>query len=590
MNCYNNSKIQNVIDILNEPDDVNLFDIKRFVNLFKLVINTDNPDIVLRILRILEFLNIFEQHYNQVNIDSSERIKGKYAISQYIDYIIENSSNEIALSQLVNDIMSNIRKNNIIIPPNRRNEDLVFQEDKPSTVSETVKNTLISLVSVLNINLFDFSKKLKTIFCYLYTCKNQLCQYIDITSNTAIFNFLNNLLGPSIRALGNYSVNALVNFIFILCNTEDMLKYVVDKYSKEGGKKLSSYVTNTELGRRIALEASESKGINEKLQSIIPLYDKGIKKSYTKFNLRFGINPKESKEIVEVLNSLPKKDIDNLPLRLSSNNLNIEKALESDTLYMKKREGSFEINSEEDLANFMELLDISTNNDLNEVRNEILQYLSIVIRHAFDRKFLLEKQLSDARFRNVETSIIEQNLDNIEYILSSIKDGCENAGLIELYKNAETDSATQMSKETAESIKKFTFPMKKILEPRRELIKNILKKAGIREITEDKVLIAITSTLFIALYHVQNFMNNLKYIYRGIEDKLREMLSMSKIPGKKPVFKPMQLKLGLSGLVMILISNLIIFSPDLYRIMNMIEFKKFNIDEDDETMYILGGQ
>ncbi len=72
--------------------------------------------------------------------------------------------------------------------------------------------------------------------------------------------------------------------------------------------------------------------------------------------------------------------------------------------------------------------------------------------------------------------------------------------------------------------------------------------------------------------------------------KLREMLSMSKIPGKKPVFKPMQLKLGLSGLIMIMVSNLIIFSPDIYRIMNMIEFKKFKIDEEDEAMYILGGQ
>ena len=238
----------------------------------------------------------------------------------------------------------------------------------------------------------------------------------------------------------------------------------------------------------------------------------------------------------------------------------------------------------------MELLDISTNNDLDEVRNEILEYLGNVIRHAFDRKFVLEKQLSDSRFRNVSTDIIKQDLNNIEYILDSIRSGCENSGLIEIYNNAERDSKTQISKETAESIKRFTFPMKKILDPTSELIKSILKKIGIREVTDDKVLIAITSTLFIALYHIQNFLNNLKYIYRGVEDKLREMLSMSKIPGKKPVFKPMQLKLGLSGLIMIMVSNLIIFSPDIYRIMNMIEFKKFKIDEEDETLYILGGQ
>ena len=134
------------------------------------------------------------------------------------------------------------------------------------------------------------------------------------------------------------------------------------------------------------------------------------------------------------------------------------------------------------------------------------------------------------------------------------------------------------------------FPIRRILNPTAELIRSILRKLGIREVMDDKFILAITSTLFIALYHIQNFLNNLKYIYRGVEDKLREMLSMSKIPGKKPVFKPMQLKLGLSGLIMIMVSNLIIFSPDIYRIMNMIEFNKFKIDEEDEVMYILGGQ
>ena len=41
-------------------------------------------------------------------------------------------------------------------------------------------------------------------------------------------------------------------------------------------------------------------------------------------------------------------------------------------LYIKKKEGSFEINSEEDLVNFMELLDISTNNDLDEIITDSL--------------------------------------------------------------------------------------------------------------------------------------------------------------------------------------------------------------------------
>jgi hypothetical protein len=592
MNCYNTTKIENIINNLNEPDDVNLFDLSRFVKIFKLLLKTKDSQLILSIIRILNVLSALENHYNTVETIQADRIQGKYTISTYIDYLINPTI--IGFDYIKNiekDIMRHIRANNINIPPNTNIiEELVFQEEKTNTISESVKNTLLSLASIVNVNLFDFSKKLKTIFAFLYTCKNYICQYIDITSNTAIFNFLKNLLGPSIRVLGNYSVNAIVNFVFILCNTEDMLYYVMDKYSKEGGKKLGLYVSNTEIGKQIALEASKSEKINKSIQSLIPLQESSIKKKYTKFNKQFGIDSKESKEIIETLRTLPKRDRENLPLRLSENKLNIERALESDTLYIKKKEGSFEITSEEDLVNFMELLDISTNNDLDEVRNEILEYLGNVIRHAFDRKFVLEKQLSDSRFRNVSTDIIEQDLNNVEYILDSIRSGCDNSGLIEIYNNAERDSKTQISKETAESIKKFTFPMKKILDPTSELIKSILRKIGIREVTDEKILIAITSTLFIALYHIQNFLNNLKYIFRGVEDKLREMLSMSKIPGKKPVFKPMQLKLGLSGLIMIMVSNLIIFSPDIYRIMNMIEFNKFKIDEEDEVMYILGGQ
>ena len=278
MNCYNTTKIENIINNLNEPDDVNLFDLSRFVKIFKLVLETNDSQLILSIIRILNVLSAMENHYNTVETIQAERIKGKYTISTYIDYLIDINVIKIDLKNIEKDIMLHIRENNINLPPlPRTTEDLVFQEDKPSTISDSVKNTLLSLASIVNVNLFDFSKKLKTIFAYLYTCKKYICQYIDITSNTAIFNFLKNLLGPSMRALGNYSVNALVNFVFILCNTEDMLYYVMDKYSKEGGKKLGLYVSNTEIGKQIALEASKSEKINKSIQSLIPLKDIGIK-------------------------------------------------------------------------------------------------------------------------------------------------------------------------------------------------------------------------------------------------------------------------------------------------------------------------
>ena len=593
MNCYNTTKIENIINNLNEPDDVNLFDLSRFVKIFKLVLKTKDSQLILSIIRILNSLSALENHYNTVETIQADRIQGKYIISTYIEYLINPTI--IGFDYIENiekDIRRHVRANNINIPPNINviDEELVFQEEKTNTISESVKNTLLSLASIVNVNLFDFSKKLKTTFAFLYTCKNYICQYIDITSNTAIFNFLKNLLGPSIRVLGNYSVNALVNFVFILCNTEDMLKYVMNKYSIEGGKKLSLYVSNTEIGKRIASEASKSKKINDSIQSIIPFSNISIRKNYNKFNKQLGIDSKESREIIETLQTLSESDRGNLPLRLSENKLNIERALESDTLYIKKKEGSFEINSEEDLVNFMELLDISTNNDLDEIRKDIIEYLGEIIRHAFDRKYILTKQLAEAKLRRASFDIVEKDLKNIEYILESIKIGCENSNLIEIYNKAEQEYNSQISKETAEDIKRFMFPIRRILNPTAELIRSILRKLGIREVMDDKFILAITSTLFIALYHIQNFLNNLKYIYRGVEDKLREMLSMSKIPGKKPVFKPMQLKLGLSGLIMIMVSNLIIFSPDIYRIMNMIEFKKFKIDEEDEAMYILGGQ
>jgi hypothetical protein len=588
MNCYNTAKIENIINNLNEPDDVNLFDLSRFVKIFKLVLETRDSELILNIIKILDVLSVIENHYNTVETIQSERIKGKYTVSSYIDYVIDPN---ILLKDIERDIMIHIQTNNIILPPlARTTEELVFQEEKTNTISESVKNTLLSLTSMVNINLFDFSKKLKSIFTYLYSCKNYICQYIDITSNTAIFNFLKNLLGPSIRVLGNYSVNALVNFVFILCNTEDMIYYVMDKYSKEGGRKLGKYISNTEIGKQLAIEASKSKELNESIQSIIPFSDVSIRKKYNKFNKQFGIDSKESKEIIETLRTLPKRDRENLSLRLSENKLNIEKALESDTLYIKKKEGSFEINSEEDLENFMELLDISTNNDLDEIKNEILEYLGEIIRHAFDRKYMLTKQLAEAKLRRASFDIVEQDIKNIDYILESIKSGCENSGLIEIYNKAEEEYKLQISPETAQNLKNFMFPMRRILNPTAELIRSILRKLGIREVMDDKFILAITSTLFITLYHIQNFINNLKFLYRGVEDKLREMLSMSKIPGKKPIFKPMQLKLGLSGLIMIMVSNLIIFSPDIYRLMNMIEFKKFKIDEEDETMYILGAQ
>ena len=77
----------------------------------------------------------------------------------------------------------------------------------------------------------------------------------------------------------------------------------------------------------------------------------------------------------------------------------------------------------------MELLDISTNNDLDEIRKDIIEYLGEIIRHAFDRKYILTKQLAEAKLRRASFDIVEKDLKNIEYILESIKIGCENSNL-----------------------------------------------------------------------------------------------------------------------------------------------------------------
>jgi hypothetical protein len=235
----------------------------------------------------------------------------------------------------------------------------------------------------------------------------------------------------------------------------------------------------------------------------------------------------------------------------------------------------------------MELLDLSTNNELNGAKKEILEYLKSVIKHSFTKKRALEKELAELKIRNQSTLVIETDLNNINYVLNEIKKSCDLHNLSYLYDEAVEESYTEISKENYDALKKFLFPMKKLLEPTFELIKNILRKFNIREGSENKILLAITSTLFIAFYHIQNFSNNLKYLYRGVEDKLRELLNMTKIPGKKPVFKPMKLKLGLSGLVMILVSNLIIFSPNIVEIMN-IKIEKFGLDEERERMNVLG--
>jgi hypothetical protein len=402
-----------------------------------------------------------------------------------------------------------------------------------------------------------------------------------------MFNFLKNILGPSIRILGNYSINAIVNFVFVMCNTEDMLYYTMNKYSIKYGEKLGGIVSNTEISRAIIVETSKAENLSEQIKDLIPLESKKIREKYRRFNKQFGIDRKEINDIVSTINSLNEREIKNLGLRLSENKSNIEEALESKALIVKQKESFYEVRGEEDLENFMELLDLSTNNELNGAKKEILEYLKSVIKHSFTKKRALEKELAELKIRNQSTLVIETDLNNINYVLNEIKKSCDLHNLSYLYDEAVEESYTEISKENYDALKKFLFPMKKLLEPTFELIKNILRKFNIREGSENKILLAITSTLFIAFYHIQNFSNNLKYLYRGVEDKLRELLNMTKIPGKKPVFKPMKLKLGLSGLVMILVSNLIIFSPNIVEIMN-IKIEKFGLDEERERMNVLG--
>ena len=75
MNCYNTTKIENIINNLNEPDDVNLFDLSRFVKIFKLVLETNDSQLILSIIRILNVLSAMENHYNTVETIQAERIK-----------------------------------------------------------------------------------------------------------------------------------------------------------------------------------------------------------------------------------------------------------------------------------------------------------------------------------------------------------------------------------------------------------------------------------------------------------------------------------------------------------------------------------
>jgi hypothetical protein len=597
MNCYGHNKIENIINELNNPDDVSLIDLSLFMKMFKFAfeLKEDDSYLILEIVKILDFINKIDLYYSENDFQYTERITVKRDLSLYINYLFDyqldsNKTPRQKVSKVNKNINLIIQKNGInldYLPVFNYEDNLIFQDDKPKTFAENIKTRLLSIVSMVNINLFEFNQKYKAIFSYLYTCKSYICQYIDISTNDAMFNFLKNILGPSIRILGNYSINAIVNFVFVMCNTEDMLYYTMNKYSIKYGEKLGGIVSNTEISRAIIVETSKAENLSEQIKDLIPLESKKIREKYRRFNKQFGIDRKEINDIVSTINSLNEREIKNLGLRLSENKSNIEEALESKALIVKQKESFYEVRGEEDLENFMELLDLSTNNELNGAKKEILEYLKSVIKHSFTKKRALEKELAELKIRNQSTLVIETDLNNINYVLNEIKKSCDLHNLSYLYDEAVEESYTEISKENYDALKKFLFPMKKLLEPTFELIKNILRKFNIREGSENKILLAITSTLFIAFYHIQNFSNNLKYLYRGVEDKLRELLNMTKIPGKKPVFKPMKLKLGLSGLVMILVSNLIIFSPNIVEIMN-IKIEKFGLDEERERMNVLG--
>ena len=450
---------------------------------------------------------------------------------------------------------------------NKSVETILFVENSEENFYDKLNKRFLSLISIYDTSIFN--KELKKVIDKLYIIRSYICQYIELLGNNNIVIFLKNLLGPSISYLGNYSLNMLVNFIILMCNTENIIKYTLDKYSKSIGLQLENRVSNTYLGQIISKENSKMRDYSKKLTELIPINDKEISKIY--FDKHESMYTK-SRELSLRISSIPKDKISLLQTKLRNNNQDIKESLISKDIYIHNiKENKSEIKNEEDLSNFIELLNITANNDLDEIKIDILNYIESVIRYHINIIYYSKKNNTYGMFRNKDLLVEKINVENSIKILEKIKEECYKNNLEKFYDKVIDDSKYEFSKDTTKSLENIIIPMKKFTEPVSELMKKVFSKYGIynSSIEDSKFIMSFISTLFILLFHIENFKNNIKYLVRILEDKYREFFNLSKLPGRKPIFKPIKINLGLSGLLMLLLSNFILFSPELLKFIDI---------------------
>jgi hypothetical protein len=561
--CYKSENIEDAINILSMPEDSNLVLEIDIISFFVRILNFKTRDIIInKILKILELIHYDIENSNLIGLERSKMVNNYNLIIS--DILTMNE--EFKILSYINSILEEFSKMENV---DDKKENLDENKKSDCSFVQTVKRSFLATCSTLSFE--SLPNNYKDFFETLYQTRESFCSWISLFSSSFCYQILSSIIGPSLSSLSPLMITSLINFIYLICRTESIVKHVLLETSVKAGNQISDSIPSSLKGTR--------KGeLNfDLLKHIKPIVNETHYKSLKRDLLKFHTNANFNTEKIIVSNLISKMDGKDLKLlRLNyAKSSSVYESLDGVDKFSNRNLAKLDriIRSEEDLQEFFNLVSISSDIEVKETLDEVEQFIIDIIVKLFERQYLLRRAKDEERIRNSTADVYDDAITNTEILLGKIEMYLEQNGKYHLFERAKQEYQILIPKEYSTMLSGYLGGLIKIpfLRDRSgALIGKVLKKFGINEAKDidDKLCLQVIIVLVGIILSTQNILHNFSAATKRVMQKNRSILGMNQLAGRMPAFRPIKFSPNLSGTILTLGLSGLLWSKEALDLMN----------------------